>query len=272
MKNILQRNNVNVIGKGEQAIVFAHGFGCSQNAWRRITSAFTDDYKLILFDYVGAGKSDVAAYDKVRYNSLEGYAEDILEICHELNIKDAVFVGHSVSAMIGALASIKDPAVFKKLIFIAPSPCYINEPGYNGGFEKEDIEGLLELMEEDYIGWTKLLSPKLIGDVEKTDLMNDVERKDLTDEMEDNFCSTDNEIVKQFARTTFLSDNRKDLPNIPVESITLQCSEDIISPLAVAEYIKANTPKNSMILLKATGHCPHMSAPEETIAAIKSFL
>lgn len=263
MTNILQRNNVTVSGKGEQVIMFAHGFGCSQNAWRRITSAFADDYKLILFDYVGAGKSDVSAYNKERYNSLEGYAEDILEISHELNIKDAVFVGHSVSAMIGALAAIKDPAVFKKLIFIAPSPYYINEPGYTGGFEKEDIEGLLELMEEDYVGWAKLLSPKLIGDANRTDLEN---------EMEDNFCSTDNEIVKQFARTTFLSDNRKDLHNIPVESVTLQCSDDIIAPLEVGEYIKANTPNNKMILLKATGHCPHMSAPEETIAAIKSVL
>lgn len=263
LKNILKRNNVNVTGKGDKVIVFAHGFGCSQNAWRRITSAFTDDYKLVLFDYVGAGKSDISAYDKVRYDKLEGYAEDILEICNELNIKDAVFVGHSVSAMIGALASIKDHSVFKKLIFIAPSPSYLNEPDYVGGYEKEDIESLLELMEEDYTGWAKLLSPKIIGNAD---------RPDLEEEMEDNFCTTDHEIVKQFARITFLSDNRKDLPNIPVESLTLQCSEDIIAPLEVGEYIKKHTPNNTMIVLKATGHCPHMSAPDETIAAIRSFL
>lgn len=263
MKNILQRNNVNIIGNGEQAIVFAHGFGCSQNAWRRITAAFTDDYKVVLFDYVGAGKSDVSFYNKERYNTLEGYAEDIIEICDELKIKNAVFVGHSVSAMIGVLASIKDQSIFKKLIFVAPSPYYLNEPGYTGGFEKEDIESLLELMEEDYAGWAKLLSPKIIGNAE---------RADLVEEMEDNFCTTDNEIVKQFARATFLSDNRKDLPKVPVESLTLQCSDDILAPLEVGEYIKQNTPNNTLVVLKATGHCPHMSAPEETIAAIKSFL
>jgi sigma-B regulation protein RsbQ len=264
MTNIVQRNNVNVTGNGgTQTIVFAHGFGCSQNAWKRITSAFTADYKLVLFDYVGAGKSDVTAYDKERYNNLEGYAEDIIEICHGLNIKDAVFVGHSVSAMIGALASIKQPTLFKKLIFIAPSASYINEPGYTGGFEREDIESLLELMDEDYIGWTKLLSPKLIGNVERTD---------LTNEMEDNFCSTDHEIVKQFAKITFLTDNRKDLPNIPVASLTLQCSDDMIAPLEVGEYIRDHTPNNTLIVLKATGHCPHMSAPEEIVEAIRSFL
>lgn len=260
--NILKRNNVNIIGEGDNVIVFAHGFGCSQNAWRRITHAFTD-HKLVLFDYVGAGKSDTTEYDKVKYNDLKGYAQDIIEICHELKIKNAVFVGHSVSAIIGALASIKEPGIFKKLIFVAPSPYYINEPGYVGGFEREDIESLLELMDEDYNGWAKMLSPKLIGNDEKIE---------LTDEMEDNFCTTDNEIVKQFARTTFLSDNRKDLPNIPVESITLQCTDDIIAPLEVGQYIKANTPNNTLVLLKATGHCPHMSAPEETIEAIKSFL
>jgi sigma-B regulation protein RsbQ len=262
LKNILHRNNVNVIGNGLQTIVFGHGFGCSQNSFRRIISAFSE-YKLVLFDYVGAGNSDISAYDKDRYNKLEGYAEDILEICDELKIKDAVFVGHSVSAMIGALASIKNSTAFKKLIFIAPSPSYINELGYVGGFEKEDIESLLELMEEDYNGWVKLISPKIMA--------ND-ERPELNGEMEENFCRTDNEIVKQFARLTFLSDNRKDLANIPVESFTLQCTDDIIAPLEVGQYINANAPDNTLIVMKATGHCPHMSAPEETIAAIKSCL
>ena len=242
--------------------MFAHGFGCSQNAWRRITHAFPD-HRLVLFDYVGAGKSDATAYDKIKYGKLEGYAQDIIEICQELSIKNAVFVGHSVSAVIGALVSIKEPQLFKKLIFVAPSPCYINEPGYVGGFEKEDIESLLELMDEDYNKWAKMLSPKLIGDEERTD---------LADEMENNFCTTDNEIAKQFARITFWSDNRQDLPKIPVESLTLQCTDDILAPLQVGEYIKANTPGNTLLVMKATGHCPHMSAPEETIQAIKSFL
>ena len=263
MKNILQRNNVNVIGKGEETIVFGHGFGCSQNAFKRIAPALADKYKLVLLDYVGAGKSDIAAYDKEKYSRLEGYAQDVSEVCHELNIKDAIFIGHSVSAMIGALASIKEPSLFKKLIFIAPSPCYINDKDYIGGFEKEDIESLFEIMDDDYIGWAKLLSPQI---------MANPERPELSEEMENNFCSTDHEIVKQFARVTFLSDNRKDLPLIPVPSLTLQCSDDIVGPIAVGQYIKENTPNNTLVILKATGHCPHMSAPEETIEAIKAYL
>lgn len=263
MKNILKRNNVNITGSGETVLFFAHGFGCSQNAWRRITSAFEDDYKLVLIDYVGSGNSDILAYDKDKYDKLDGYAEDIIEVCDELKVKDAVFIGHSVSAMIGALVSIKRPAIFKKLILVAPSACYINEPDYNGGFEREDIDALLELMEEDYEGWAKLLSPQIIA--------ND-DRPDLVAEMEENFCKTDHNVVKQFARVTFLTDNRKDLPNIPVESLTLQCTDDMVAPLAVGEYINKHAPNNKLMILKATGHCPHMSAPEETIEAIKSFL
>ena len=263
MKDILHRNNVTIKGKGEKIMLFAHGFGCSQQAWKRITPAFEDDYKLVLFDYVGAGKSDISAYNKARYSTLEGYAEDILEICNELKIKDAVFVGHSVSSMIGALASIKDPSVFKKLIFIAPSPCYLNAEGYTGGFEQEDIDALFEIMDDDFIGWAKLMSPQIIGNAEKPELI---------EEMESNFCTTDREIVKDFARVTFLSDNRVDLPGIRVESLTLQCNEDILAPLQVGKYINDHTPNNTMVILEATGHCPHMSAPEETIATIKKFL
>lgn len=263
MKNILQRNNVTVSGRGDTAMLFAHGFGCNQDAWRRITSAFADDYKLILFDYVGAGKSDISAYDKEKYSTLEGYAQDILEICDELKIKDAIFVGHSVSCMIGALASIKDPSVFKKLIFIGPSPCYVNDKQYIGGFVKDDIVTLLEIMEDDVTGWAKLMSPKVMGNSG---------RPELSDEIEDFFCAADPEILKHFARVTFLSDNRDDLPAIPVESITIQCSEDIIAPLEVGQYIEEHTPGNKMIIINANGHCPHMSEPGETIRAIKSVL
>ena len=263
MANILQRNNVTIKGKGEKIMLFAHGFGCDQNAWRRITGAFADDYKLILFDYIGAGKSDWSAYDETKYSSLIGYAEDIIDICNELHIKEAVFVGHSVSCMIGALASIKEPSLFKKLIFIGPSPCYLNIDGYEGGFEREDIDNLLEIMEDDYIKWSEVMAPKIMGDKQGPE---------LKEELTGFFCSCDPEIAKAFARVTFLSDNRKDLPNIPVESLTLQCSEDIIAPLPVGKYIHEVTPNNKLVFLKATGHCPHMSAPEETITAMKAFL
>lgn len=218
---------------------------------------------MVLIDYVGSGNSDISAYDKERYDKLEGYAEDIIDVCDELIIKDAVFIGHSVSAMIGTLVSIKRPDIFNKLIFVAPSASYINEPGYNGGFDKEDIDSLLELMEEDYLGWAKLLAPQIISNTD---------RPELASEMEENFCKTDHEVVKQFARVTFLSDNRKDLPNIPIKSFTLQCTDDMIAPIEVGRYINEHAPDNKLIILKATGHCPHMSAPKETIEVIKSFL
>lgn len=244
-------------------MLFAHGFGCDQNAWRKITHAFEEDYKLILFDYVGAGKSDLSAYDKEKYNCLKGYVDDVLDICHELNITDAIFVGHSVSCMIGALAAIEEPSIFEKLIFIGPSPCYLNCEGYTGGFDQDDLDSLFELMDDNYITWSKIMAPKIMGD------QNDPAP---AEELSEFFCSCDPEIAKAFARVTFSSDNREDLPKIPVQSITLQCSQDIIAPTVVGEYIQENTPNNTMTLLNATGHCPHMSAPEETIQAIKNFL
>ena len=263
MKNIIQRNNITIKGKGEKVILFAHGFGCSQAAWRLMTGAFLEDYKVVLFDFVGSGNSDIGAYDKKRYSSLNGYAKDILEICHELSIKDAIFVGHSVSCMIGALAAIEDPSIFNKLFFISPSSRYLNDGDYIGGFEKEDIDALLEIMDNDFTSWAKIISPKIMGNTEIPE---------LTAEMENNFCSANEEVIKDFARVTFLSDNRKDLSKIPVKSITLQCTDDIISPQEAGKYIEENTPGNEMIVLKATGHCPHMSAPEETTSAIKQFL
>ncbi len=263
VNNILKRNNVTITGKGDKVMLFAHGFGCDQNAWKRITGAFENDYKIILFDYIGAGKSDVTAYDKTKYGTLDGYASDILEICQELKVKDAIFVGHSVSCMIGALASMRNPAIFNKLIFIGPSASYLNEEGYIGGFNQEDIDNILEVMDDDYIKWSKSMAPKIMGENQEPEIQ---------EELTDLFCSTDADIAKDFARVTFLSDNRQDLPRIPVESLTLQCSEDIIAPLEVGQYIHENTPNNTLVILKATGHCPHMSEPEETIAAIKAFL
>jgi sigma-B regulation protein RsbQ len=263
MRNILSRNNVVISGKGKETLVFAHGFGCDQNAWKYITGAFSPDYKLVLFDYVGSGKADHTAYDPLRYNSLNGYAQDILEICNELELDNAVFIGHSVSCMIGALASIKQPSIFKKLVFICPSPRYLNDGNYKGGFEQEDLDGLFELMDDDYIKWAHVIAPAIMGNKQQPA---------LGEELIDSFCSMDPEIAKSFARVTFLSDSRKDIINIPVKSLTLQCLEDRIAPMEVGNYMKENIPDNTLVIMKATGHCPHMSAPEETIHAIKSFL
>lgn len=262
MMNVLKRNNVTISGEGEKVLLFAHGFGCDQKAWKYIQNFFTENYKLVLLDFVGAGKSDLSSYNAEKYASLDGYVTDIIEICDALKLRNALFIGHSVSCMIGALASIKRPDIFEKLVFIGPSPCYINTGDYIGGFDKETIDSLFEVMEEDYISWAKLIAPSI---------MHSKNGNERTSELSDSFCSIDPIIAKQFARVTFLSDNRKDLPLIPIESLTIQCSDDMIAPLAVGQYIHANTPNNTLMVLEAHGHCPHMSHPTETANAIMLF-
>jgi sigma-B regulation protein RsbQ len=261
--NVIRRNNVNVFGNGKQPMLFAHGFGCDQNMWRFITPAFEENYKIVLFDYVGAGKSDKEAYSKERYSSLQGYAEDVLDICRALQLRDVVFVGHSVSSMIGLLAAIEEPDYFSRLVMVGPSPNYINEGDYIGGFERQDIEGLLETMEKNYIGWANFLAPAI---------MNNKERPHLGEELTESFCSTDPIIARQFAEATFFSDNRRDLPKSRVPSLILQCSEDIIAPVEVGHYLSKHLPLSTLRVMQATGHCPHMSEPEETIILIKDYL
>jgi sigma-B regulation protein RsbQ len=257
------RNNVKVFGSGSTPMMFAHGFGCDQNMWRFITPAFEQSYKIILFDYVGAGYSKISAYNEERYSNLNGYAQDVLEICQELQLKDIIFVGHSVSSMIGLLAAIKEPARFNSLIMIGPSPCYINDSGYNGGFEKSDIEELLNTMDKNYIGWANFLAPAI---------MKNPERPELGAELTESFCSTDPKIAKDFARATFFSDNRRDLLKVTVPSLIMQCSDDIIAPLDVGDYLHKHLPSSTLKVLKATGHCPHMSEPEETVEVILEYL
>lgn len=260
---ISQRNNVKRFGKGVQPMLFAHGFGCDQNMWRFITPAFENDYEIILFDYVGAGKSDIGAYNKERYSSLQGYAQDVLDICEELQLSNVIFVGHSVSAMIGLLAAIEEPRYFEKLIMVGPSPCYINDGDYKGGFERKDIEGLLDTMEKNYIGWANFLAPNIMGNQD---------RPYLGKELTESFCSTDPVIARQFAEATFFSDNRNDLRKTKIPALILQCSDDIIAPKEVGEYLSKNLANGTLQIMKATGHCPHMSAPEETIALIKEYM
>lgn len=260
---ISKRNNVRVFGKGHRPMMFAHGFGCDQNMWRFVTAAFENDYKIVLFDYVGAGKSDKAAYNSERYSSLQGYAQDVLDICEELQLRDTIFIGHSVSSMIGLLAAIEQPQYFKKLIMVGPSPCYINDGIYKGGFERKDIEGLLDTMEKNYIGWANFLAPNIMGNRD---------RPHLGEELTESFCTTDPLIARQFAEATFFSDNRNDLKKTKIPSLILQCSEDIIAPLEVGDYLSKNLPNSILRVMKATGHCPHMSEPAETISLIKEYL
>ena len=263
MENIVKRNNVRVIGNGAKAMLFANGFGCDQNVWRYVVPAFTTQFKVILFDYVGAGKSDLSAYNSLRYNNLDGYALDILEIMAALELRDTIFVGHSVSSMIGVRAAIMQPLIFKKMIFVSPSPCYINEDEYNGGMDRADLDGLLTMMDSNYLGWSAAMAPQVMGN------SNPVE---LGEELTANFCATDPDIAKEFARVTFLSDNRADLQNLRVPSLTLQCMQDILAPLEVGNYVNEHTPDNTLILLQATGHCAHLSAPQEVIKAINGYI
>lgn len=261
--SIRSRNNVRVSGQGTQTMLFAHGFGCDQNMWRFVAPAFENDYRVVLFDYVGSGKSDWSAYDPERYGSLEGYARDVLEICAELDLRDVIFVGHSVSCMVGVLAAVAEPDRFAQLILIGPSPCYINDRDYVGGFEREDIEGLLDMMERNYLGWASFLTPVI---------MKNPDRPGLTQELEASFCSTDPEISRQFAEATFFADNRADLAKVEVSSLVLQCSDDAIAPLSVGEHVAANLPNSTFRVMEATGHCPHMSHPEETIRVMREYL
>jgi sigma-B regulation protein RsbQ len=260
---IQRRNNVNVFGRGTQPMLFAHGFGCDQNMWRFLTPAFENDYRIILFDYVGSGKSDLASYDDTRYATLDGYAQDVLDICHALDLRDVIFVGHSVSSMVGVLAAKREPERFSRLIMVGPSPRYLNDEGYVGGFERADIEGLLDLMDKNYIGWASFLAPVI---------MKNDERPELGRELQESFCSTDPKIARRFAEATFFADNRKDVAAVDIPSLILQCSEDAIAPVEVGNYLHREMPASTLRLLKATGHCPHLSHPEETIASIREYL
>ncbi|MEO8285515.1 MAG: alpha/beta hydrolase [Chloroflexota bacterium] len=263
-QDILRRNNVRILGDGTQPMLFAHGFGCDQNMWRFVTPYFRDDYKLVLFDYVGAGKSDLSAYVPQRYSSLDGYAQDVLDVCEALDLHDVIFVGHSVSSMIGVLAAIRKPEYFDRLILLGPTPRYLNDlPDYLGGFERADIEGLLDLMDRNYLGWTSYLAPVI---------MKNPERQELSAELEQSFCSTDPVTARRFAEVTFFSDNRDDLPNLTIPSLILQCSDDAIAPLEVGDYLHRHLSNSTLRVLRATGHCPHMSHPEETVEAIKEYL
>ncbi len=261
---VLVRNNVTISGHpAGRPLIFAHGFGCDQNMWRFVAPAFEDRYRIVLFDYVGAGASDLSAYDQERYGGLEGYAADVIEICEALDLTDVVFVGHSVSAMVGVLAAAAAPERFGALVLIGPSPRYLNDGEYVGGFTEDDIADLLASLDSNYLGWSSAMAPVIMGNAD---------RPELGAELTASFCRTDPEIQKRFARATFLSDNRADLARVKVPALVLQCSDDVIAPDAVGEYVHRNLSGSQLVRLQASGHCPNLSAPEETAAAISSFL
>jgi sigma-B regulation protein RsbQ len=259
---VLQRHHVQIAGSGT-AMMFAHGFGCDQNMWRWVAPAFADRYRTILFDHIGAGRSDLSAFDPAKYATLDGYAGDVIELARALDVQDGIFVGHSVSAMIGVLAASRAPELFSKLVLVGPSPRYIDDGDYVGGFSEAQIHELLAFLDSNHMGWSEAMAPVIMGNKD---------RPELGEELINSFCRTDPKIAQHFARTTFLSDNRKDLAKVQACCLVLQCSDDVIAPEAVGRYVHAHLPDSRFVLMKATGHCPNLSAPEETIAAIEAFL
>lgn len=262
--NISARHNVRVVGDEHgQPMVMAHGFGCDQTMWRYLVPAFQRDYRIVLFDYVGHGGADASAFDPQRYATLDGYAQDVIEICRHLALSNVLFVGHSVSATIGMLAALREPERFASLIMIGPSPCYVDDGDYRGGFSRAQLEELLAFLDENPLGWSNAMAPTIMGNGD---------RPELAGELASSFCRTDPTVAKAFARVTFLSDNRADLPRLRTRSLILQCSNDVIAGEAVGRYMHEHLPNSVFAPLSATGHCPHLSAPEETITAIRSFL
>ncbi len=263
-QEILARNSVTVTGNpAGRTIMFAHGFGCSQQSWRLVAPAFTDEFQVVLFDHVGAGASDLNAYDRGKYDSLHGYAADVLEILEALDARDVVFVGHSVSAMIGVLAANRAPERFAQLILVGPSPRYIDDGDYRGGFSAQEIEGLLDAVDANYLGWSTQMAPVIMGNAD---------RPELGAELTESFCRTDPTIARHFASVTFLSDNRRDLPAVALPTLVIQCSDDVIAPREVGRFVQESIPGSRIATLATTGHIPNLSGPAELVAAIKSEL
>jgi sigma-B regulation protein RsbQ len=262
--DVLRRNNVRVIGNPEgRPMVFAHGFGCSQEMWRLLTPAFERDHRIVLYDLLGAGGSDLSAYDRGRYDSLHAHADDLVEILRALDLTDAVLVAHSVAGMIAVLAATREPERVGGLVLVGPSPRYINDGDYVGGFEREDIDALLDTLDANYLGWSSTMAPLIMGNAE---------RPELGEELTDSFCRVDPAIAAHFARVTFLSDNRRDLAKVTTPTLVVQCSDDVIAPDAVGAFVHESIPGSELAVLSATGHCPHLSAPDELAAAMRRYL
>ena len=260
--DVVERNNVTMQGEG-RPIVFAHGFGCSQDMWRLVAPHFVDDHKVVLFDHVGAGASDLSAYRPGKYDSLEGYAGDLVEILEQLDLRDVVFVGHSVGAIIGLLAANRDPSRFGSLVLVGPSPRYVDTDDYTGGFSQVDIDSLLDGLDANYFGWSETFAPVIMGAPDQPE---------LAEELNDSFCRTDPSIARHFARVTFLSDNRRDLAEVTVPTLVIQSSDDVIAPVAVGRYVAAQIPDSELVIVPVTGHCAHLSAPDLVVDAIRTFI
>ena len=260
----VERNNVIVTG-GDAArpMIFAHGFGCSHETWRDVAPRFIDSHRVITFDQVGAGASNLAAYDRGKYDSLHGYADDLIEIIDELDLTDVVYVGHSVSCMIGVLASIRRPELFGALILVGSSPRFVDAEGYTGGFSEADIEALLDSLDANYLGWSAQMAPAIAGNAE---------RPEVGERLVESFCSIEPQIASQFARVTFLSDSRDDLPKVTTPTLVLQSSDDILAPLPVGHYVHEHIRGSRLVVMTSRGHMPNLSNPDQLVREIRDFL
>lgn len=261
--NVMQRNNVRLSGRGPQTLLFVNGLGCDQRIWRYLTSSLIDKYTLVLFDHVGAGLSEPGAYEEEKYGSLQGYADDLLDICRHLQLSQVVLIGHSVGAMIGALAAVVEPQWFRQLVLLAPSPCFLNEPGYHGGFERAEVDALLSFMETDYVGWAETFGPVIMGAPDNHALSHD---------LIESFCQNNPVFVSQFARVTLLSDTRAVMARLHRPTLLVQCRHDALAPLEVGRYLQAVIPEATLVTLPIAGHCPHVTAPAATCEALRNFI
>jgi sigma-B regulation protein RsbQ len=262
--DVRARNNVSVSGVPDgPPMVLAHGFGCDKGMWRFVAPEFESTHQVVLFDHVGAGGSDLSAYDAARYSTLDGYATDVLEVVEALDLPPVVFVGHSVSAVIGVLAAAQRPDLFTRLVLVAPSPRYIDDEDYRGGFSRAEIDELLETMDANYLGWSAHIAPVIMGVPD---------RPELGEELTSSFCRTDPEIARRFARATFLSDNREDLRRVSTPSLVVQCRNDAIAPLEVGQYVHRQLASSELVVLETNGHCPNLSAPRQLVDAMRGYL
>lgn len=262
--DVLRRHHVTFAGQGRRPLVFAHGYGCDQQMWRFVTPAFEDTHRIVLFDHVGCGGADLNAYDEQRHASLHGYAEDVADILQAADLRDAVLVGHSVSAMIAVLAAQREPERVGAVVLVCPSPRYVDDPpDYIGGFTRADIDGILEMIENNMVGWASFMAPAVMGPQDPGG---------FTEELQASFCALDPYVARRFAEVTFLGDNRADLAGLRQPTLVLQVSDDAIAPRSVGEYVQRQLPAGRLVVLEASGHCPHMTHPDETIAALREFL
>ncbi|EKB49801.1 alpha/beta fold hydrolase [Cecembia lonarensis] len=260
---IQKKYNIKYQDSGKPVLVFAHGYGCDQSMWRFVAPAFEEKYDVLLFDYVGSGNSDIKEYNPSKYNTLYAYAEDVLEIITYLNKSEVIFVGHSVSAIIGILAAKMQPQFFQNLVLVSPSPYFINDGAYKGGFSKEDIEEIITTVEDNFIGWTSFVTPVIVGNKE---------RMEFASELEKSFCSMDPVAARQFAKITFSSDHREDLAGIDVPCLIIQCQFDQLAPIEVGDFMHEKLTSSQLVVIEEWGHCPHLTSPGKVIASIDQFL